>query len=340
MQDERKDHDRQPPDRAVLTIALGNPIYVRMAWNLARSFLLWNHDSGIRFVLATDQEISPPNDLDPIEIIRVQAGDFGTGFSPKLHLDKLAPAEETLFIDADCLCVGPLAPVFDKFAGHEVSVIGRIERSGDLFGDIASRCQAIGVPWTVRFCGGLYFLRKGTKCTAVFHAARELESRYDELGLIRLRGVPNEEPLVALGMALSDQHPVPEDGTIKAEPMFFSGLVEADVFRGRARLRNDSAREKPYREWQIPEEARPRIVHFNASFAEQPPYTTEAKRMELVLAKGWPLSLATAFAHLTIGLPYELTVATKKVLRPLYRTIFGPRPIKRSARVRQEIRSS
>lgn len=202
------------PVRAVLTLAVGKEIYVQMAANLARSFRWWHRDSDIRFFLATDRKDLVPPDLRDIGIVELQPGELGGGFSPKLHLDRLAPADETLFLDADCLCVANLEPVFDKFSGHEVSVVGREEVDGELFGDIAARCRAVGAPWAPRFCGGLYYVKKGTVSEEIFRQARQLEGRYDELGINRLRGVPNEEPLIGLGMALAGQRPLPEDGSI------------------------------------------------------------------------------------------------------------------------------
>ena len=320
-------------NRAVLTIAIGNPLYVKMAANLARSFYHWHQKSDIQFFLATDlKELIPP-DLNRTSVIEIEPGQFGQGFSPKLHLDKIAPAAETLFLDADCLCVGALEPVFESFVGRDVGVVGREESEGALFGDIATRCRAIGVPWTVRFCGGLYYLRKGQICDRVFHAARQLEGRYDELGINRLRGVPNEEPLIGLGMALNGQRPLAEDGSVKAEPMFFSADTEIDVFAGRARLFNHPRRSKPYPEWHIPTEAHPTIVHFNASFAEHPPYTVEAIRLERVMRDRWPLGAATLYAKLTRALPFWISRTLKNLLRPIYRFCFGVRAVKPSERL-------
>ena len=323
----------QPPKRAVLTLALGKPVYIKMAYNLARSFLWWHHDSDIEFFLATDSREALPPDLVKIHVIPLEKGQYGTGFSPKLHLDRIAPADETLFLDADCLCVADLAPVFEKFCGREVSVAGRTEIDGELFGDIAARCRAVGAPWTVRFCGGLYYLKKGEVCTEVFRIARQLETRYDALGITRLRGVPNEEPLIGLGMALCGQEPVPEDGLIKAEPMFFSARSEIDVFMGRARLFNVPTKAKPYPEWQIPAEARPAVVHFNGAFAEEPPYTTGVLRLKQVMKNVWPLPLATLYAALCRALPFWIMWQVKEKLRPAYHSLFGPRAVKRTGRV-------
>ena len=318
--------------RAVLTLATGNEAYFEMACSLARSFLWWNRGSGIAFYLATDIPARLPEDLLGVEVIPIKKGAYGNGFSPKLHMDRISPARETLFVDADCLCTANLEPVFERFSGCDVSVIGREETEGELFGDIAGRCRAVGVGWVPRFCGGLYFFRRGEISRRVFEKARELEQRYDELGLVRLRGVANEEPLIGLAMAIAGQRPIPEDGTIKAEPMFFSGTTEIDVVKGTSRLWNRSGEPRPYPEWRIPEEARPAIVHFNCAFAEVPPYTTEVLRLEKIMRCGWGTRFATAYAELVRGWPHRVTECFKDLLRPLYHAFFGhrrPRVIRR-----------
>lgn len=146
--------------RAVLTIATGKPIYIQMAVNLARSFKWWHRNSSIRFIIVTDQKRSIPSDLSDIKVIELQPGQYGQGFSPKLYLDKLAPAEQTLFIDADCLCVGSLESVFNRFAKHAVSVVGGTISEGEWFGDVAALCQRFGVEALPKFNGGIYYLEK------------------------------------------------------------------------------------------------------------------------------------------------------------------------------------
>jgi hypothetical protein len=308
-------------------------MYLQMAVNLARSFLWWHKQSNIEFIIATDIEMPLPRDLARVTLIKLQPGHYGKGFSSKLHLDGISPAEETLFIDADCLCAGNLEKVFESFKGCQVSVIGREESEGELFGDIQTRCRAVGVSRVPRFCGGMYFFKRGSISKRVFQTARDLEKRYEELGLVRLRGVPNEEPLIGLAMAMADQHPIPEDGTIKAEPMFFTGKTDLDVFRGIAHLSNLQSKPRLSPEWKIPDEARPAVVHFNCSFAEQPPYTTEALRLKKVICDGWPIPIATAYAWLRCTLPYSIEHGFKGALRPLYHALFGHRAVKPSARL-------
>src|SRR4051812_48074082 len=93
--------------RNVLTIATGKTLYLNLAINLARSFYYWNKNENINFYLATDMPDKLPADVEPyINLIPLREGELGSGFSPKLHLDKLAPAGCTLFIDSDCLVYG------------------------------------------------------------------------------------------------------------------------------------------------------------------------------------------------------------------------------------------
>src|ERR1700732_3682526 len=121
---------------AVFTVAVGKRLYLRMACALARSFRLWNCDNGIEFVLATDaNRASLPAEWSDLKVIPLSPGQYGQGFSPKIHLDKIAPADRSLFVDADCLCVGSLEQAFAEFQGHSVSVIGREIRNGACYGE-------------------------------------------------------------------------------------------------------------------------------------------------------------------------------------------------------------
>jgi hypothetical protein len=318
--------------RSVLTIATGNPVYIQMAVNLARSFKHWHKDSLIQFSLLTDQKRLIPDDLLDINIIEIEPGSYGKGFSTKLHLDTFAPAEQTLFIDADCLCYGPLESVFDRFKGHTVSVVGEIISEGECWGNVRSFCERFSLDGIPKFVGGIYYIEKGEVASQVYATARRLESMYDEIGLRRLRGVPNEEPLVALAMALHGQKPVPEDGSIKADLMFYPSKVEVDVFRGKAALWNlpDSRNYNPA--WPL-RESHPLVVHFNCTFVERGSYAREAIRLNKVLNKGWPLPVADSYAYVTRYVPDVMQTSLKDLLRPVYRRLLGVRKIKKSNRM-------
>ncbi|MEL6166224.1 MAG: hypothetical protein AAFR37_21590, partial [Cyanobacteria bacterium J06628_3] len=288
-------------NRAVLTIATGKPIYIQMAVNFARSFKWWHKDSDIRFVLATDQKQLIPPDLQDIEVIELQPGQYGHGFSPKLHLDKLALAQQTLFIDADCLCVGSLESVFDRFEGRAVSVVGSSISEGEWFGDVAAVCQRFGVKALPKFNGGVYYLEKGELSGHVYAKARELEPHYEEIGLTLLRGRPNDELLMAIAMAMNNQVGIPDDGSIFTDPQACPVGLSIDVLRGKSRLINPPPPHSKHQAWYPLEEAHPLLVHFLGHHTTTYPYLREELRLWLVLSKGLNIWISDLKNVLRVG---------------------------------------
>jgi hypothetical protein len=314
------------PSRAVLTLALGQPAYVQMALHLARSFLLWNPGPEITFHLVVDRPVRLPPDLSAVQLIPVEPGRHGSGFSPKLWLDELAPADQTLFLDSDCLCFGPLAPVFDRLAGQPVTVVGVLREQGEFFGDIARLRRVLQLPAVPVFVGAVYYLERTPVARMVYAEARRLERDYDALGLVRLRGSPNEEPLMALAMARHGLRPLPDDGSVKADAMYYRSVDQMDILRGIVRV-SDPTPGKP-----VPSIAQPVVFHFNAYFTEGRHYRREVCRLECVRARGWNPAVATLYARLTRDYPRRIVDAAKNGLRPCYQAIFGARSVRRGPR--------
>lgn len=314
--------------RSILTIATGKPLFVQLAVNLARSFRRWNEGNGIGFALATDQPELLPPDLDYVTVLPLQPGQYGSGFSPKLYLNELAPADRTLFVDADCLCVRDLRPAFEAFEGRAVSVVGKKIRDGEWFGDVRRVCERFGVDGLPRFNGGAYYLERGEEADRVYREAQALEARYDEIGFTRLRDRPNDEVLMALAMALHGQEPLPEDGTIMNSTLAAPGGVEIDVFEGHSRLLNPRAH-PGHNAWYDQEELRPALVHFLGSEVSRHPYRREEIRLER-WAKGWPEWAARAWSEAAFSLPWVVKERGKDLLRPIYHRVAGARPVHES----------
>jgi len=322
--------------KSVFTIAVGKPLYFDMACALARSFLRWHAKSEIRFFLATDRNSDClPEDLKDIGLISISQEEFGEGFTPKLFLDRIAPTERSLFIDADCLCVGSLDHAFLRFQGHAVSVIGREISDGEWFGDVGAICRKFRIRGIPRFNGGVYYLEKGEECSRVYDTARELLPQYDELGFVRLRNHPNDEVLVSLAMAIHGQRAIPECGDIMNSLLAGVGGITVDVLKGSALLRNPKNHPN-HNAWYEREEHRPRIVHFLGTPVNSFPYNREIERLELVYDRGWPTWLAKSVTSLQFSLPYYLINRTKTLLRPMYHALFGPRAIRHNTHGRFE----
>jgi len=319
--------------KLVLTIATGKPIYIQMAVNLARSFKLWHKDSSIKFAIATDQKSLIPTDLADIQIIELEPNQYGQGFSPKLHLDKISSADRTLFIDADCLCVGSLESVFERFTGHPVSVIGGIISEGEWFGNITSVCKQFNLQSLPKFNGGVYYFEKGEISDRVYQTARELEPQYDEIGLVRLRNRPNDELLMAIAMATHHQTPIPDDGSIMGDPQCCQGSLSIDVLRGKSRLINPPAPHPKHQAWYPFKEVNPVIVHFLGHHTTVYPYRREELRLQLTSQNKWNIWVVDMWSSIVCSIPLLTKSLIKDLYRPIYHQLFGSRKVSTSERI-------
>jgi hypothetical protein len=314
-------------ERGVLTIASGKQLYLNMASALARSFRVWHSDDKIALFIATDAPQRFPADVQDdsgVRFIDISSRDFGQGFENKLYIDELLPAQRTLFIDADCLVTGSLDPVFEAFEGRSVSVVGGERSEGEWFGDLRDRCDRFEVSSVPVFVGAVYYVENSGTARKVFETAREVRDRYDKAGFVRLRGLPNEEPLISVGMALHDQTPIRDDGTIKADAMHFGDKMCIDVLDGKSYFRGNSERTTA---WGV-QEAEPIIAHFNDSYAEKPPYIREQAKLKKIYQYGASQIWASTHAALTQSLPFHVTETVKDLLRPVYRALWGSREIR------------
>lgn len=316
-----------------MTIATGKKLYVDLAINLARSFFLWHPQTTISFQIVTDMPWLLPLDIvHRAEIRTVKPNELGEGFSPKLHLDKLASASQTLFIDSDCLIFSNIEHIFNLFKGKSVSVIGGYINEGEWFGDIGKVCLQFNIPHLPKFNGGLYYLEKGTTATKVYQTARMLENRYDEIGFIRLRNRPNDEVLMALAMQLHQQNPVTDDGTIMSDPQACPGRYNINIIKGIRQLINPPKNHHLHQSWYPFHQVSPAIVHFLGYYTQHYPYKREVYRLHKHL--NHDLSLLTeVIAFLKIESPIRLKAFLKNKLRPFYRAAFGIRKVSSSERI-------
>jgi hypothetical protein len=315
----------------VLTLATTKAVYFGMAINLARSFVHWNDLSRMSFTIVTDLIVQLPADLAGVNLVHLAPGLLGSGFTPKLHLDRIAPAQRTLFIDADCLCMGDLEPIFERFRGRAVSVIGGTVSHGEWFGDVAAICARFSVPALPKFNGGVYYLEPGPKAQAVYDRARGLEKSYDELGLVRLRGRPNDELLLAIAMAVEGCEGIPDDGAIVGDLFSCPEIKELDVLSGRCRLRNPPAPDPQHRDWFAIAQVEPRIVHFLGHHVQGWRYRNEVLKLLMVSRLNQPPALARLLGML-YATWFRSTEQMKAQLRPIFHRLFGTRKIKAGVR--------
>jgi hypothetical protein len=317
----------------ILTLATGKKLFVDMAVNLSRSFNLWNKGSGINFYIATDLEEFIPADVKAFtKIITLQPNELGIGFSAKLHLDKLAPEGQTLFIDSDCLVYGDLLPVFEKFKGHRVSVVGNYIATGEWFGDVDTICKKYQIPYLPKFNGGIYYLENGPIAKQVYAAARELETQYDEIGFVRLRGRPNDEVLMALAMQLHQQTPIADDSTIMSDPQSCPLPYATDVIAGTNLLVNPPAPHPLHQNWYPFNKVSSLVIHFLGHHSADYQYKKDVYRLKK-MAAGKLNFMADVNALIVIELKSKAVFYLKNKFRSIYHFLFGVRRINTTDRI-------
>jgi hypothetical protein len=315
--------------RSVLTIATGKPLYINLAVNLARSFYLWHKTADITFSIVTDHpELLPADIASKATVLAIKPGELGEGFSSKLFLDKVASEGQTLFIDSDCLIFGDLSPVFEKFKGMSVAVVGNYISSGEWFGDIKTICKNFNVPHLPKFNGGLYYLENGAAATRVYERARNIEKQYDEIGFVRLRNRPNDEVIMALAMQLENMKPLIDDGNIMSDPQACPGKYKLDVINGRTLLINPPLPDPLHQSWYPFERVTPLIVHFLGQYTLHYPYRREAYLLSHNLTR-----FSNLKSKVTIEYPERLKLFLKNTFRSTYHKLFGVRKIKSSERM-------
>jgi hypothetical protein len=277
----------------------------------------------------TDLDEPLPADLGWCQLERIKPGQYGIAFTPKLSLDLMIVYDRTLFIDADCLIFAPLDRLFALFSGRSVATVGTQVSDGEWCGDVAERCRRLHVNSVPRFNGGLYYIERGDASNSVYRRARELVQSYDDLGLVRLRGHPNEEPLMSSAMALHGLQAVPDDGSFMSDPMACPGPMYLNVLAGYRRLVNPPSRSPGHQSWYPFGTVSPTIVHFLGHHIQEYPYRSEAARLALV-ARSYPTWLANLIVSLIVRWPGAAQTSIKSWLRPAFHRLFGPRRVLRT----------
>lgn len=194
----------------------------------------------------------------------------------KFELLKLAPYDETIFIDADCLAYADLNQFWDYFAqADDFSASGSnysIDCEGGLFqvNEIGSYQER--VRWKPDIHGGLYFIRKGKTCDAIYKDCQEIGRNYDKFNWPDICAPYADEPVLCLAMAVNDCHATevaPENYGIPWEVT----EMECDIFTGKCTYAT---------EWH-PKVEQGSMIHWSVRYCKKPLYIFEVEKLNLML---------------------------------------------------------
>jgi hypothetical protein len=216
--------------------------------------------------------------------------------------------------------------LFGLLKGQPVGVFGVSKAEGEMFGDVRSVCERMRVSSLPHFNGGLYYIEKGSCSDAVYARARELEPFYDDIGLVRLRGQPNDEILMSISLAEHGILPVLNSGEYYSDFQWWPIVEHLNIIRSLSSMRNPEPGH-PLHQSSFPAgNANAAVVHFLGHHVESALYSQEV--MALKLAAKIPF--ADVAARLFF-LPRHGVDSLKNLMRPVFRKTFGTRRIKSSS---------
>jgi len=289
----------------IITIAQGEKRYIEMAKMLALSLSITN--PGIERAVITD---AADDEFDGLYDIYIPYNKtYGEGLSQKLYLDKYSPFDETFFIDADCLVFNSLEPVLALCKKHSFVVFGdEVISTGEWYMDVAYICKKFNLVNIPLFNGGTYYFTKTDIAYKIYNKARELKSNYIELGFKDFRGSINEEPLIAVAMAINNTGAVNDNGTAMRTPIGLIGPLKIDILKNTCLFNKEGVIVEPV------------ILHFSGGFSKGFHYKREIAKLKafskLPFLNKAAISNTMNFVY---NIPYAFLVFFKRIVKILIR---------------------
>lgn len=203
----------------VLTLAFGNRRFIRQAENLALS--LRENMPNLPIALVVDNPAYSHRAFD--QIIALDPS-LGTGVVQKLHLHQYSPFQETLFIDADSLCLKPFDEQLANIRKYEFSPIWSgfkfRGQSDPYLADLDHTLDLLKIDRLPKFNGGVYYFDKSAFAQRVFALAQEIHERQSELKIRNFdSGGPNDETIFGLAIECAGREPYNAWGKFMKTPI-------------------------------------------------------------------------------------------------------------------------
>ncbi len=260
--------------RGFITIATGDDLYFQLAKNLLLSYKLFC-DTPMPFAIMCDRENEYTALFDEVILFHKTEHPYFDKFS----LLKVSPYDETIFIDADCLAYANLNEFWDYFAdADDFSAAGTnypIDSDRGLF-----RKEEVGeytdkVHWKPDIHGGVYFIRKGALCDAIYADCQNIAAHYPDFRWPDYCAPYADEPVLCLAMAANGVHALDADPCNYGIPWEVTQM-EVDIFSGKCTYTT---------QWH-PKVSQGRMIHWSVRYCKKPLYIFEAEKLNLLVKYG------------------------------------------------------
>ena len=260
--------------RGFVTIATGREEYFFYARNLLLSYRLFT-DTPYPFSIVCDAENEYTALFD--QTILIQPGEHP--YFDKFELLRLAPYDETIFIDADCLAYRDLNAFWDYFAqADDFSASGSNyppDCGGGLFQIDEIGSYKDRVFWRPDIHGGLYFIRKGPICDRIYLDCQVIAQHYEDYHWPDICAPFADEPVLCLAMAINGCHATEVEPENYGIPWEVTKL-HCDLFTGKCVYATS---------WH-PTVSCGRMIHWSVRYCHKPLYRFEVVKLELMCKRG------------------------------------------------------
>lgn len=253
--------------RGFITIATGKEIYYQLAKNLLLSYKLFSQNP-YPFAIICDQHNSYTELFDDVILLP----DAKKNYFDKFELLIRSPYDETIFIDSDCLAYADLNEYWNYFKNATDFSAGGydfpIDSQDGLFWNDSIGQYKGKVHWKPSIHGGLYFIRKGPVCNAVYSEYLNIMQHYNEY---RWPDDCVDEPVFGLAMAAHGCRSTPESPENYVYPWLTTALY-CDTFTGKCTYTTIDGITVP----------QGRMIHWSVRNCEKPLYLFEAEKVKLL----------------------------------------------------------
>lgn len=260
--------------RGFITIATGKEMYFQFAKNLLLSYKLYC-DSPLPFAIMCDQENEYTALFDDVILFEKTEHPY----FDKFELLKIAPYDETIFIDSDCLAYADLNQYWDYFAGADAFTASGtnypIESEQGLFKKDEVGPYKDRVHWKPDIHGGLYYIRKGEKCDAIYRECRYIAEHYQDFRWPEFCAPYADEPVLCLAMATQGCHAVEAFPANYGIPWEVTEM-KCDIFTGLCQYAT---------EWH-PLVKDGRLIHWSVRYCKKPLYRFEVEKLNRMVKNG------------------------------------------------------
>ena len=256
--------------RGFITIATGKEMYFQFAKNLLLSYKLYC-DSPLPFAIMCDRENAYTALFDDVVLFEKTEHPY----FDKFELLKLAPYDETIFIDSDCLAYADLNQYWDYFADADVFTASGtnypIDSEQGLFNQNEIGPYAGRVFWKPDIHGGLYYIRKGETCDAIYQECRYIAEHYQDFRWPDFCAPYADEPVLCLAMAVHGCR------ALEAYPANYgipweTTQMKCDIFKGLCQYAT---------QWH-PLVTDGRMIHWSVRYCLKPLYRFEVEKLHLM----------------------------------------------------------